>query len=330
MNIANYCSNRKFRFLYNVPPARLNIVSPYDSYTQFDLDMRRKAEILKYNTSTTQGTMTKTQKWGRIVKTSVSSSISSSISSTKNSTNVNCPLDDLIKTPTSSCGVPGPVILLYNDPNVPLYNYQSNTDAYSLLETQINTDPFNIDGIIQNETYNQTLPNFLCVLKIFDIVSASTNFEIVIPITLKINYTLIDPDLTGNIKLSIDIPDLIVTYTNISDNLYPPALSSANFFDLNKKNINISVDGNSNFPPYNNTLSQTYYEFSFLIKYGNISLHTASGYIYSLLLSNENPIYRVNSTENVSNYSVSFILNSDTNPTMYMGVAPLTDGVSMV
>jgi len=295
MALANYCSTRKFFFLYNVPPTRLNLVSPYGTYTQYDLDMRRKAEILKYNTSTTQGTITKSQKWGRVVNTSVNpSSITSTI--------IDCPVD--MKTPTSSCDVPGPVILLYNDQNIPLYNYQSNTDAYSLLETQ-NNDPFKIAGIIQNETYNDT--TFLCVLKIFDITSTITTFEIVIPITLKIT----NPDEIS-INLSIDIPDLTVTYANIPNNLYPANSASANFYDLNNNVI----------PPQFNSTSN---EYHFLIKYGNITLPTVRGYIYSLLLA-------APQVTNVStNYSVSFVINSDTHPiSMYMAIAPLTDAVSYV
>jgi len=302
MEFANYCSTRKFFFLYNVPPTRLNLVSPYGSYTQQQLDMRRKAEILKYNTSTTQGTMTKSQKWRRIVNTSVNPSFTSP-------TIINCPLDDLIETPTSSCDVPGPVILLYNDPNIPLYNYKSNTDAYSLLETPTNTDIFEIDGIIQNKTYVDE--TFLCVLKIFDITTSITTFEIVIPITLKIT----NPDGIS-INMLIDIPDLIVRYTNIPNNLYPANSSNANFYDLNNNVI----------PPLFN-LSTLNYEYHFLIKYGNITLPTARGYIYSLLLAYSPPKVTTVST----NYSVSFVINSDTHPmSMYMGIAPLTDAVSYV
>lgn len=299
MEFTNYCSTRKFFFLYNVPPTRLNIVSPYGSYTQHDLDMRRKAEILKYNTSTTQGTITRSQKWRRIVNTSVNPSSTTS-------TILNCPLDDLIETPTSSCDVPGPVILLYNDPNIPLYNYKLNTDAYSLLETPTNTDLFEIDGIIKNEIYIDE--TFLCVLKIFDITSSITTFEIVIPMTLITNPGGI------SINISIDIPDLIVRYTNIPNNLYQANSSSANFYDLNNNVIT---------PPFNSTSN----EYHFLIKYSNITLPTASGYIYSLLLAYAAPRVTTVST----NYSVSFVINSDTHPmSMYMGIAPLTDAVSNV
>ena len=53
------CYRRKIRMLFNEPPPRLEIVSPYSveggGYTKAQLDMRRKAEILQYKTSAKSG-----------------------------------------------------------------------------------------------------------------------------------------------------------------------------------------------------------------------------------------------------------------------------------
>ena len=94
------------------------------SYNEYDLNMRRKVEILKYNSSTKNGTITKSKRWGQIVNTNAR------LSSTTNLSYVDCPLDDLIETPTSNCDVPGPITTLKYDPKVPLYNYLSKQDIY--------------------------------------------------------------------------------------------------------------------------------------------------------------------------------------------------------
>jgi hypothetical protein len=42
------CDQRKKQMLFNIPQFRYTPVSPYNgSFTKFQLDMRRKAEILK-------------------------------------------------------------------------------------------------------------------------------------------------------------------------------------------------------------------------------------------------------------------------------------------
>jgi len=48
-NIDTYCNLRKLRMQFNVPPTRLRILSPYSNgFTKHEIDMRRKAEILKH------------------------------------------------------------------------------------------------------------------------------------------------------------------------------------------------------------------------------------------------------------------------------------------
>ena len=45
--IKTACEQRKFNMLFNIPPVRNEIVSPYPTFTKNQLDMRRKTEILK-------------------------------------------------------------------------------------------------------------------------------------------------------------------------------------------------------------------------------------------------------------------------------------------
>jgi hypothetical protein len=69
--LKSYCQQRKKQLVFNVPPPRYTPISPYDGiYTQSQLDMRRKAEILKYNntaSSTKTNSLTKAERWAQVV-----------------------------------------------------------------------------------------------------------------------------------------------------------------------------------------------------------------------------------------------------------------------
>jgi hypothetical protein len=70
--LAEYCNQRKKQLVFSVPPPRYTPISPYESgkYTQFQLDMRRKAEILKYSnnaSSSKTNNMSKAERWAQIV-----------------------------------------------------------------------------------------------------------------------------------------------------------------------------------------------------------------------------------------------------------------------
>lgn len=110
---------------YNVPPSRINIPSPYPGHTKMQLDMRRKAEILKYNgvgQSSKTNAQTKTQLYSYLSNNAVNSNVSQ-YSLKYALKDVNCSINKNIPTLTTACDVPGPPMYLYNDPNVPLYNY---------------------------------------------------------------------------------------------------------------------------------------------------------------------------------------------------------------
>jgi hypothetical protein len=97
--------------------------------------MRRKIEILKYDSLQTQKTnsMTKKQKFAHLV-----SNVGSNYGAydptaavqqyaTTNS-QYSCPADRLLPTLTTACDVPGPLTVLTYDPNAPLYNYSAQVD----------------------------------------------------------------------------------------------------------------------------------------------------------------------------------------------------------
>jgi len=128
-DLSNICLQRARRQLYNVPITRFELISPYGGiYSMFDLNMRRKAEVLKYSgnaTNTKTNNYTKAQLYSQIMKNTNNARV--------NNKSTNCVVDtcgNLIYRPTTASNVPGPVRLLYDDESVPLYNYATNTRSY--------------------------------------------------------------------------------------------------------------------------------------------------------------------------------------------------------
>jgi hypothetical protein len=115
------CEQRKQFQLYNIPPVRYEPISPYNgTITQYQLNMRRKTEILKYNKNSTQGPrLTQKQK------------LAATFRGGFNASRVVCPTDYKIPVLTTSAGVPGPPMYLVEDPDIPLYNYTKDTNAYA-------------------------------------------------------------------------------------------------------------------------------------------------------------------------------------------------------
>ena len=67
-SLNSICRQRTKQLLYNIPPPRNEIVSPYNGqYTKEQLDMRRKAEVLKYKKNSSNFSGTKVGKWTQLV-----------------------------------------------------------------------------------------------------------------------------------------------------------------------------------------------------------------------------------------------------------------------
>lgn len=124
--LKNVCRQSRGKKLFNIPSTRLELQqSPYNQYTTRQLDMRRKVEILKYSSnriSTQTNNLTKSQKWANSVSGITSNITSSAIVQ-------DC---KVLPTLSSSCDIPGPIFLLYEDANVPLYNFRKPQNAYSI------------------------------------------------------------------------------------------------------------------------------------------------------------------------------------------------------
>ena len=122
---------KREKALLNIPLNRVTPVSPYPTYTRFQLDMRRKVEILKYENNATNSktnNLTKKQQWSMLVNGNTKNGSQASLLQVqKGITPIPCPQDELLPTLTTACDVPGKVIVLQLDPNIPLYNYVNNS-----------------------------------------------------------------------------------------------------------------------------------------------------------------------------------------------------------
>lgn len=133
----NICQQRLQNQINHVPGPRNELQpspSPYEQgFTQSQLDMRRKVEILEYKASrqnTKTNSFTRSQKWSQFIRngSGVSQSVLNQIANGGSPIEI-CPNDKYIPKPTYYSNVPGPIIDLVYDPNVPLYKFQENTEA---------------------------------------------------------------------------------------------------------------------------------------------------------------------------------------------------------
>jgi hypothetical protein len=160
----NLCNEYTKYFQYNVPLPRFTPISPYiktansPEYTQYDLDMRRKAEILQYRSLATQenGT-TKTQKLTFLFNKTTS---------LKHIVNRSLPCENTISS-SAACDVPGPVFSMYLDKKVPLYNY---IKTYSFGDFYDNVDILNWSSDLKPDIFFSNKKRETC----FSIIYNST------------------------------------------------------------------------------------------------------------------------------------------------------------
>lgn len=219
LNDLNVCSDpgylnlisikNRFR-LKNIPPQRFDNLqnSPYDinnnlkkTFTQDELNMRRKAEILNYSankTNTKTNNFTKKEKWAQLVNGS-SQQRNLPYSYIKNNlvlgtTNYvqTCPSGSILYTPTYASGVPGKIMNLYEDPNIPLYMYSTSRDSYGLINQEVTTQQLEYD-IFDNIYLYDTNPNknngIVASIYILNIDTKIYTFNIQFPISIFISAT---------------------------------------------------------------------------------------------------------------------------------------------
>jgi hypothetical protein len=226
--LASVCAQRKQVQLLSIPPIRLELQpSPYPTFTQQQLNMRRKFEILKYsgvNQNTKTNSQTKTNKWTQLVsgnngRNSISASLYGNYSNLVDG-RYDCSGDIYIPTPTSSCDVPGPVMILKYDDTVPLYNYATQIDSYAIID-EISDDLWRTYPVIDTpfltdiSTQSTSAYSSLTLLYIQPIVDQRTyNFRLKTSVGINVSGIT---SASGQIHdtLSITKLDLVICYNNV-------------------------------------------------------------------------------------------------------------------
>ena len=270
------------------PPIRFNPISPYPANTQAELDMRRKAEILQYNKNSTQkGRITKAQQWSNLVKGSFQRNTQTTVVRDSSgqiidlmiyNTVASCPQDKYIPTLSSSSDIPGPIITLQYNPDVPLYNYTQGENVFGIInqETSTNFNSYSSNNILSLDGDKTTL----CTLAIFNMDYNFTTFEINTPIGFYVSgQATNNTDVSGIIK--IDTLDISI-YNN--NNL----ITTTNIF-TNTSILDASVNFYTNFPrdsSGNITGDTTFQGVQYLgnLKMSNIVLSTQPGLLYDIKL----------------------------------------------
>lgn len=257
------CQIKRLKQLNPPQWTRFELINPYvGGITKEQFDMRRKAEILKYSSKsgTSVKQLTKKEKFALVSKINYKQSRKMNLYS-----NVDCSGDALLPVPTSSSDVPGPIMYLYEDPAVPLYNFGRPDRNYSQY-----VEPFLNEWNIYREDVVEFLPDvsgiFMNQVLQNSIDQPSYNFQLQIPVSLQITG-----DSSGSVGINkaaaITRVDLYVLY---GDTVVATKTQTTNLF--------------IQFRPLDDG---RYYEIQGYVGnvvFSNIRLVTFAGYLYKYVL----------------------------------------------
>ena len=305
----NVCSNtaylnsvdQKSKFqLFNIPANRYDnlALNPYTQinpttglpYTKFDLDMRRKAEVLKYNSnrvSTQTNNLTKAQIYAQAVKGSYQQRTYSQEYIAQNTINgvvQICPPGVIIKTPSSASDVPGD-LLLYDDPTIPLYNYVNDdtTTSYGIINPPSN--PYSAGFQFTNSTdilSSATSSSTIFTTYMFNSPRPNYVFSFDVPISLQFRGSLLNTLTSGKSPATFQIQFNRIT-TNVNYSYSPMTINSTIVNAINHQPIHNNLLFDISVNPLTSSFSGSYYLGQ--INVSNIVLPVALGYIFDFQLS---------------------------------------------
>jgi len=307
ISLSTICEQRKRQMLYAVPQIRMNLLSPYPTYTQRQLDMRRKVEILKYNnitSSTKTNNPTKAQKWAQIVGGKSQSKSYTTLTGyapdpsgvyqqyIKKLNRNACPSDAYIPTPTSSCGVPGPIMYLTRDDTVPLYNYASSINR-SMAITQVEDNAeWNVYINNDNKSISAVETKLFSLYVTSKVTQTAYSYNFQIPIGVYFKGTDIAASSIGqNVlftdnSLNISSVSISVFYNNAQVILKrPPSAYLSNgsvTYDLANNPAPIISYGVS-FTPVSTSDGVMFFSYVGVLNVSDLLLYTEPGYIYDIM-----------------------------------------------
>lgn len=278
--VCNIYQQRKTTAIHTTPLPRFDLVSPFPFFTKFQLDMRRKVEILKYDRQDSKAPVyTKKTNFSRIMQ-----GYNKKLPIAE--TTIDCSANEYLPTPSYYSGIPGPPITLKLDPNVPLYNYTNDLakNLSSQSELSILFKPNNIWEYYtkSNIICNQAIDTKIFTLRISDSIKKpyyiySFNTPIGIYIDGSYNadswfrYSVLNATLNVYYQGSI----VQVNKTSYSSTLKTiPYNIDISFTYVNQYDISLS------YPNYFQGC-----QFVGNLYFSNIFLYTQPGYVYDFYLN---------------------------------------------
>ncbi len=290
-------------------PIRLEIENPYfdngvrNSLTSRDLAMRRKAEILQYNnTSSVQGKLTQAQRYKQTVE-NIGRTSTRIVDATVFNIST-CTKDLYLTTSSSRSDVPGPPIDLSYNPDVPLYGY--STSAQQLGIPNIGS----LEAWTFNTGTNIQAPSgeWVTFIRIFhnidniDSEQENKDYEFVmdIPIGLYVAGDISGNDITQHSNSS-SISNIEVRILDHLGNVLESESDLTNTFNdmsMNDISMNYEIDssnnfyaikylGNLSFSPALNIETLSYYEiqFKFGIENDDTNEYETDSYVSSVYMN---------------------------------------------
>ena len=305
VSLADICAQRKKQMLFTIPPPRTTIIdkSPYPQYSQSEINMRRKAEILKYTPnkqSTQTNSITKNGRFSQIMTNR------NRVDLTATPNNTTCPENDIIYTSSVSSGVPGPPIDLYLDNSVPLYNYVKE-NTLSGISDVATLEKWLYIPVEQDTIFNDDDTNLLFSLNITNSIDLPKyTYNVNVPIGFNISGIKLNDNDTiyeyKNILISLDtaVPfEVSIKYNNnYVQNVSPIVSYSYNSSNLTSFSFDISNNANQ--------FSASLY--AGILNISNIGLFTEPGYVYDFYIK---PKFNIKIGDGNTNITSTFNVEYD-------------------
>lgn len=281
--ICNAVEQVRQRSLFNKPVSRYETISPYPAFTQFQLNMRRKAEVLQYKPSSINNlsnNLTKRQVLARTL-----SGLGQVGSTNKNSS---CQNDIYLPTPSYKSDVPGKPFNIYLDPNIPLYNFTSNvlnqSNNYSELPPPNVKSKWLLSDFSNNILCKSNVQTNLFKMYITEIIDKPYYmYSLSIPVAIAVNGVFPDKYIfqyfIGSATLQIYYGSLPVNTRVSNYNVYTNTDISYNFI--------VDVSNQFNLATYKDASLNSFGACQFIanITFNNIKLYTQPGFIYDFRLT---------------------------------------------
>jgi len=317
--LTDLCTQRSKKQQMHIPISRFDTESPYTTkaYTQFDLDMRRKVEILQYsNISSNNKTnnLTKKQKMSEFTNNRSALKISKSESSHYNrdldlyqvfhslkTSDNSCP-NVVINTNSTYSNVPGN-INLYKDDSVPLYKYKDHIINYGIFGE---STQYNLLTNYASDTYidNNSRGNILSLYTI-NPLSETTYIDFNIPIAFYIRGVA-KSSVGVRSGRNMNILNNTISIQNVVLNLSFNGISIKTITSSILSTINFDIS--FNYSANNTGFNGTYYLKNILIP--NVEVNTTSDFVYDVEIDN---VIDTNSLLSLSEFdlTVGILANTD-------------------